>query len=111
MSLTIALTVRVVCLSSTRWPTVSGWSATWQTVASTSCVTAGASSAGAIRSPRETSMSSARRIVTDCGAQATSTLSPSASIPSIVVVRPDGSTETRSPTRNTPAAIWPAYPR
>lgn len=51
-------------------------------------------------------MSSASRIVTDCGAQATSTLSPSASIPSIVVVRPDGSTETRSPTRNTPAAIW-----
>ncbi|CAM5292968.1 hypothetical protein STENM223S_07047 [Streptomyces tendae] len=50
-------------------------------------------------------MSSARRIVTDCGAQAMSTLSPSASMPVIVVVRPEGSTETASPTRKTPAAI------
>ena len=38
-------------------------------------------SLGAIRSPREMSMSSASRSVTDCGAQAMSTLSPSASIP------------------------------
>lgn len=53
-------------------------------------------------------MSSASRMVTDCGAQAMSTLSPSASIPAIVDVRPDGRTVTASPTRNAPAAIWPA---
>lgn len=100
MSLTIALTVRVVCLSSTRWPMVSGWSETWHTVASTSWVTAGASSAYAIRSPREMSMSSASRIVTDWGAQAMSTLSPSASIAVTVEVRPEGRTVTVSPTRN-----------
>ncbi len=108
MSFTIALTVRVPCLSSTRCPTVSGASATWQTVASTSCVVAGASCVGTIRSPRETSMSSASSTVTDCVVQATSTGSPSRSMPEIVEVRPDGRTVTRSPTRNVPAAIWPA---
>lgn len=89
-------------------PTVSGWSATWQTVASTSWVMAGTPELGAIRSPRETSTSSLSRIVTDCGAHAMSTLSPSASMPSMVLVRPDGSTVTASPTRSTPEAIWPA---
>ncbi len=108
MASTIALTVRVVCLSSTRWPTVSGASATWQTVAVTSRVSSGASATGAIRSPRETSTSSARRTVTDCGAQAMSVGSPSASIAATVLRCPDGSTTTSSPTRSAPEAICPA---
>ncbi len=108
MSFTIALTVRVPCLSSTRWPTVRGASATWQTVASMSCVVGGASLLGTIRSPREMSMSSWSRRVTDCVVQATSTGSPSRSIPVIFVERPEGSTVTCSPTRKEPAAICPA---
>lgn len=89
-------------------PTVSGRSATWQTVASMSCETPGAVAVGAIRSPREMSRSSASRTVTDCGAQATSTAWPSVSIASMVLVRPEGSTVTASPTCSTPEAIWPA---
>ncbi len=61
-----------------------------------------------MRSPRETSTSSASRSVTDCGAQAMSTGSPRASMPAIVVVRPEGRTVTDSPTRRAPEAIWPA---
>ncbi len=111
MSLTIAFTVRVPCLSRTRCPTVSGASATWHTVASTSCVVAGASLLGTIRSPREMSMSSSSRTVTDCVVQAMSTGLPSRSMPEIFEARPEGSTVTDSPTRKEPAAIWPAYPR
>ncbi len=108
MSLTIALTVRVVCLSSTRSPAFSGRSATWQTVASMSRVGTGAPALGAMRSPRETSRSSARRRVTDCGAQAAATPRPSASMPVMVLVRPEGRTVTASPTRSTPDDICPA---
>ncbi|AOW88233.1 hypothetical protein BC342_18770 [Streptomyces olivaceus] len=45
--------------------------------------------------------------LTDCEVQATSTGLPSRSIPA-VVVRPDGGMVTCLPTRNEPAAIWPA---
>ncbi len=53
-------------------------------------------------------MSSARLTVTDWGVQAMSVARPSTSIPVTVVVWPEGSTVTGSPTRSTPEASWPA---
>ncbi len=53
-------------------------------------------------------MSSASRTVTDCGAQASSVATPSASIAATVLVCPEGSTVTGSPTRSTPEANCPA---
>ena len=70
-----------------------------------SWVVAGASLVGTIRSPREMSMSSSSRRVTDWVVHAMSTGSPSRSMPEIFDVRPDGSTVTDSPTRKEPAAI------
>ena len=105
---TIAWTVRVVWRSSTRAPTRSGRFATWQAIASISRVVAGGLAIGAIRSPRVTSRSSARRTVTDCDAQAAGTLVPIASMAAIFEVTPEGSTTTRSPIRSTPEATWPA---
>ena len=53
-------------------------------------------------------MSSARRMVTDIGAKASSTGPSKVSMPATVVVRPDGSTITSSPGRNTPPSTRPA---
>ena len=53
-------------------------------------------------------MSSASRTVTDMGGNASSTGPSKVSMPATVVVRPDGSTITSSPGRNTPPATRPA---
>ena len=68
----------------------SGSSDIQQTVASSSRTTFGALCGRAITSPRETSTSSARRIVTDSGAKASSSGPSWVSIASIVVVLPGG---------------------
>ena len=59
-------------------------------------------------SPRLTSISSARRTVTDIGANASSTGPSAVSIDAIVDVKPDGSTTTSSPGLSTPPATCPA---
>ena len=70
-----AWTVRAPCLSSSRCPARSGASPSQHTTAERSCVGSGAPSTPAMMvSPREMSISSARRSVTDCGAKASSAL-------------------------------------
>ena len=59
-------------------------------------------------SPRETSTSSSSRSVTDSGGNASSSSPSKVSMPAMRVVRPDGSTTTSSPARNTPEATSPA---
>src|SRR5699024_12559464 len=61
---TIASTVRAPCLTSRRVPAVSGVSVSQHTVAKVCRTASGASETAAIRSPRATSTSSARRTVT-----------------------------------------------
>ena len=89
--------VRVVCLTRSRSPARSGRSPNQQTVASSSVVTVGGSSAVAMRSPRDTSRSSARWTATDMPTGASSSGPSNVSIFVIVVVRPSGSTTTPSP--------------
>ena len=59
-------------------------------------------------SPRAMSISSASRIVTDIGGNASSTGPSAVSIAVIRVVNPDGSTITSSPGLSTPEATCPA---
>ena len=105
---TTALTVRVVCLSSTLEPARSGASAIQQTVASRCETARGGASAATSMSPRLTSSSSLRRTVTACRATATSSGPSKVSRPATVVRRPDGSATTSSPTRRLPLATVPA---
>src|SRR5262249_16088077 len=93
-------------------PTVSGRdSSIQQTIASTSWATDGALFGRQIMSPREWSISSARRTVTDMGGNASAIGASAVSIDEIVEVNPLGSTMTSSPGFITPEATWPAYPR
>ncbi len=108
MSSTIAFTVRVVCLSRTRWPTVSGVSATWQTVASTVLVIRGGRGPAVSMSPRPTSISSASRTLSEAPAATASAAWPSTSSATTVVTLPEGCTVTVSPTRSRPPTSWPA---
>ena len=78
------------------------------TIASMSWVTVGMLFGRQIMSPRLTSMSSARRTLTDIGGNASSTGPSYSSMPAIVVVNPLGSTTTSSPGRSIPLATWPA---
>ena len=105
---TITCVVRVPCLSSSRAPGRSGFSASQQSVVSSSLVTRGGASAAASRSPREMSMSSASRIVTLRPAPATSSGPSAVSTAATVVRRPPGSTTTSSPGATVPDATWPA---
>jgi hypothetical protein len=109
--LTTARTVRVVRLTTSRRRGRSGSSVIQQTSASRSWIVCGTLPGRQIRSPRETSRSSASRRVTDIGANASSTGPRGLSMPAIVVVRPLGSTCTSSPVRSTPLATVPAQPR
>ena len=63
-----------------------------QTIASMSCATDGLLFGRQIRSPRDTSSSSASRMVTDIGGYASSTGPSAVSMEVIRVVNPDGST-------------------
>jgi hypothetical protein len=78
------------------------------TIASMSWPTCGRFRTRQIMSPRDTSSSSARRIVTAIGENASPTGPSAVSIVAIVVVSPDGSTTTSSPGLNTPPATVPA---
>ena len=78
------------------------------TMASMSWLTTGWLFGRQIMSPREMSMSSSRRIVTDIGANASATGPSNVSIDAIREVKPDGSTTTSSPGLNTPPATRPA---
>ncbi|RGC64942.1 hypothetical protein C5N14_31190 [Micromonospora sp. MW-13] len=75
-----------------------------QTIASMSCATAGALFGRQIMSPREMSISSVRRTVTDIGGNASSTGPSAVSTAAMREVNPDGSTITSSPGFNTPDA-------
>ena len=108
MAFTMACTVRVPCLSSTLVPGTRCPSASQAIVPSMSWVTGGTLREVTIRSPREMSMSSASRSVTDWGANASVSSSPAKSMPVTVLVRPLGCTVISSPTRTRPEAIWPA---
>ena len=90
-------------------PTRSGAvSSIQQIIASMSWATAGALCGRQIMSPREMSISSASRTVTDIGGNASSTGPSAVSIAAIVLVMPDGRTITSSPGLSTPEATWPA---
>src|SRR6266545_611721 len=107
-SSTIARTERVVCFTATFARGSSARSLIQQTRASSSCATMGGRSGSASRFPRETSTSSASRIVTDCGGTASSIAPSDVSTDSTRERSPDGSTRTSSPARHTPPATLPA---
>ena len=100
--------MRVVCLIAYVAPSRSGRSLNQHTIASTSWVTIGMLFGRQSMSPRLTSRSSARRMLTDIGGNASATGPPYSSMPAIVVVKPVGSTTTSSPGRNMPLATLPA---
>ena len=100
--------MRVVCLIASFWRGSSGLLVIQQIIASMSCAGVGAFLTRAIMSPRETSTSSASRIVTLIGGKASSSAWSRRSIDSIVEVMPLGSTTTSSPGLSTPPATWPA---
>ena len=77
-------------------------------MASMSCAAAGLLFGRQIMSPREMSTSWSSSSVTDMGANASATGAPAASIPRMVVVKPDGRCRTSSPGLSTPPATWPA---
>jgi hypothetical protein len=79
-----------------------------QIIASISWVTVGWLCGRQIMSPREMSISSARRMVTDMGGKASIDLPSATSTLAIREVNPDGSTMTSSPFLSTPPAICPA---
>ena len=86
----------------------SGFSLNQHTIASMSWLTVGALCGRQIMSPRLMSISSARRIVTLIGEEASSIGPPNWSTEATVVLKPDGSTRTSSPARNWPPATCPA---
>src|SRR5207245_9526 len=87
---------RVVCLMASFAPGRSGRSLIQQIIASMSWPFEGRLWTRQIMSPLETSMSSARVIVTDIGGTASSTGPSWLSIDATVLVKPDGSTTTSS---------------
>src|SRR5579864_1250816 len=104
----IARTERVVCFTASFAPGSSVRSLIQHTRATSSRATTGGRSGSASRLPRETSTSSASRIVTDCGGTASSSGPSAVSTDSTRERRPDGSTRTSSPARQTPPATVPA---
>ena len=89
-------------------PTFSGFSVIQHTMASRSCPEDGLLCGRQIMSPREMSMLSANRMVTDIGAKASSTGPSKVSMLAMVVVSPEGRIKTSSPGRNTPPSMRPA---
>jgi hypothetical protein len=85
-----------------------GSSAIQHTIASTSWLTAGWLCGRQIMSPREMSISSSSRIVTDMGANASATGPSTVSMAAMRDGSPDGSTITSSPGLKMPPATWPA---
>ena len=79
-----------------------------QTMASMSWATFGRSCGRQIMSPRDTSISSSRRTVTDMGGKASSTSPSAVSTERIRLVKPEGSTITSSPFLRMPPITWPA---
>ena len=108
-SRTTVRAVRVVCLIAYFRPTCSeACSSIQQIIASMSWAGRGALCGRQIMSPREMSIWSSRRTVTDIGAYASSTGPSAVSTEAIREVKPLGSTMTSSPGLSTPPATCPA---